>query len=141
MLELQTKYITADDFKNYFGVDLGAELNENPIGFLMRIEIRMESYLNSMFYRNIEREYPKFSDYQKLHYKLALLEQAMYVMKNGDISVDSGYDPEKGEIISQATIDKIAIGLNAKNELILCGLWCRHIRDNGLSSWFEDWWR
>ena len=120
MLELQTKYITADDFKNYFGVDLGAELNENPTSFLMRIETRMESYLNSMFYRNIEREYPTFSDYQKLHYKLALLEQAMYVTKNGDISVDSGYDPEKGEIISQATIDKIAIGLNAKNELILC---------------------
>ena len=67
---------------------------------------------------------PHFTDYQKYHYKHALLEQAIYIYKNGDISVDSGYDPDKGEV---ARPERYAIAPNCKAELRLCGIWNRNI--------------
>ena len=101
-MELKTKYITADDFKQYFGIDLEAELktNDNPSdevnAFLKRIENRMGAFINARFYKNVDIDYKHFTDYQKEHYKLALLEQANYVLTQGDVSVDSGYDIESG---------------------------------------------
>lgn len=145
MEELKTKYITADDFKQYFGIDLEAELKEddNPSNtvnaFLLRIETRMETFLDANFYRNIEREFPNFTDYQKKHYKLALLEQAYYVLTQGDISVDSGYNFEEGIKASREQLHTIKISDNCKEELLLCGLWCRKIR-NKIRGGFNDGW-
>lgn len=136
----RTKYITIDDFKNYFGIDLQHELEDdvNPSNkaeaFLKRIEDRVETFINANFYKNVDIEYYHFSSYQKEHYKRALLEQAIYIFKNGDISVDSGYDPERGEVASRKTLKNLSIAENCKQELILCGLWCRKIKSNGL------WW-
>ncbi len=133
-MTLLTKYITADDFFDYFGIDLNAQLpgDDNPSNkadrFIKRIEDRVEAFLNAVFYRDIEKEYPEFTDYQKKHYKLALLEQAIYVFQNGDISVDSGFNYDQGETASNDTILKKSIAPNAKNELMLCGLWCRRIK-------------
>ena len=135
---IETKYITTDEFKEYFGIDLASELNDddNPsnkaVAFLKRVEDRIETFLNANFYRNIDLEYIRFSSYQKQHFKRALLEQAIYIYKNGDISVDSGFDPEKGEIASRKTLKNLSIAENCKQELILCGLWCRKIRGYGV---------
>lgn len=142
---LKSKYITADDFKMYFGIDLDVELkdDDNPSNkvnaFLVRIENRVEAYLNGAFYRNVEMEYPTFTDYQKKHYKLALLEQAYYVLTQGDISVDSGYSQDEGVKISRKHIDEIKIGSNAKDELLLCGVWCRKIKNRGVRGIFDEW--
>ena len=134
---IQTKYITVDEFKEYFGIDLAHEF-DNDVGkaeaFLQRIEDRIETFINSNFYRNIEVEFIKFTPYQKKHFKRALLEQAIYVFKNGDISVDSGYNPESGEVASRKTLKNLSIAENCKQELLLCGLWCRKIKSSGL------WW-
>ena len=92
----------------------------------------MESMIDAECFRKVSVEYPNFSDYQKEHYKRALLEQAIYIFKNGDISVDSGMDPEKGVIIDDDTIDKLSLARNAKRELQLCGLWSKKIR---MSDW------
>lgn len=123
---LQTRYITLDEFKEYFGIDLSVDLGSDiaAIGFIRRIEDRISSYIDSNFNRNVDSRYPEFSDYQKEHYKLALLEQAIYIYRNGDISVDSGYDPEKGEI---ANTQKYFIAPNCKVNLRLCGLWNRNL--------------
>ena len=109
-MNLQTRYITPDDFKTYFGIDLGAQLkgNANPsdkaTAFLMRIEDRMESFLNAKFFKLVTDEYSKFTDWQKEQYKKALLEQAVYIFRNGDISIDSGYEPDEGIKISRHAI-------------------------------------
>lgn len=137
MSQLQTKYITPDDFRDYFGIDLSILKDDtNPsnkqMAFLKRIEDRMESMIDAECFRKVSVEYPNFSDYQKEHYKRALLEQAIYIFKNGDISVDSGMDPEKGVIIDDDTIDKLSLARNAKRELQLCGLWSKKIR---MSDW------
>lgn len=133
----KSKYITADDFKEYFGMDLANMLktDDNPSNtvdaFLYRLEVRLEAFINSNFYRNVEFEYPKFTDYQKEHYKLALLEQAMYIIRNGDISTDSGYDMEEGVKATPKQLHSIIISPNCKEQLILCGLWCRKIKNRG----------
>lgn len=145
MGQIQTKYITPDEFKDYFGIDLSLELNDdtNPsnkaMAFLKRIEDRVESLVDVECFRQVNREYPCFSDYQKEHYKRALLEQAIYVFKNGEISVDSGYDPENGVVVDSAKLKELSLAPNAKRELQLCGLWCKKIR---MSDWGASglWW-
>ena len=145
---LQTRYITPDDFLIYTGIDLGAQLkgNANPSdkanAFLYRIEIRMEAYLNANFFKKVTDEYPKFTDWQKEHYKFALLEQAVYIFRNGDISVDSGYEPDEGIKISRSSIKELSIAPNAIDHLELIGLWSRHLASpgffgpNGLGGFF-----
>ena len=137
MKHLQTRYITADEFREYTGIDLKEELKDdsNPSNkvnaFLIRVEDRMEVYLNAHFFKNVHHEWPKFSDFQKHHYKLALIEQAYYIFKNGDISTDSGYDPEKGIVASKTTRSSITIAPNAIDHLKMTGLWTGHIGDGG----------
>ena len=123
---LQTRYITLDEFEEYFSINLRAEFGEEikALAFLKRIEDRLETFVDSNFNANIAFKYPHFSDYQKYHYKHALLEQAIYIYRNGDITVDSGYDPEKGEI---ARTERYAIAPNCKADLSLCGVWNRNI--------------
>ena len=136
-MNIKTQYITPDDFKQYFGIDLEARLkgDANPsdksYSFLKRIEDRMESYLNAHFFKNISVEYGCMSDFQKEKYRLALLEQAIYVFKNGDISVDSGYDPDEGIKLSSHARTELILAPNAKDNLRLCGVWTGHIGNGG----------
>jgi hypothetical protein len=126
---LQTRYITLDDFREYFNIDLTAEMEGegDALAFLKRIEDRMESYIQTHFFKIIDEEYVRFSEFQKKHYKLVLLEQCIYIFRNGDISVDSGYDPDIGRKANRAEIVQLSIAPNAKEHLVVCGLWNRHI--------------
>lgn len=140
-----TKYITPDEFKQYTGIDLMQTLkdDDNPSNkanaFLFRIEVRMSAFFDANFYRNIDEEYPVFSDYQKEHYKYGLLEQALYVLKNGDISTDSGYEPDEGIKAKAEDLKKIIISPNAKDQFMLCGIWCRKIKNKARNS-LDGWW-
>lgn len=135
-MEIKTKYITPDDLKEYFGIDLLAEYvdDANPSNsanaFIMRVEDKVEAILNGCFNRNVNTEYPNFSDYQKLEYQKALLEQAYYDFKNGDIARDSGYDIDKGEVASNGTMLSKSLSLMCIHHLNTCGLWCTKIRQS-----------
>lgn len=137
-MELQTRYITADEFLQYTGINLREELNDTSNGsdkvnaFLKRTEDRMEAFLNAKFFKNVSNLYPEFSEFQKKHYKLALLEQAYYVFKNGDISSDSGYNQETLEIANQRKLRALAVAPNAIDHLRLTGLWSGFIGGKGL---------
>lgn len=137
-MELQTRYITADEFLQYTGINLREELNDTSNGsdkvnaFLKRTEDRMEAFLNAKFFKNVSDLYPEFSEFQKKHYKLALLEQAYYVFKNGDISSDSGYNQETLEIANQRKLRELAVAPNAIDHLRLTGLWSGFIGGKGL---------
>lgn len=145
MANLQTKYITPDEFRDYFGIDLALIRDDtNPsnkqMAFLKRIEDRMEAMIDAQCFRKVSVEYPSFSEYQKECYKKALLEQAIYVFKNGDISVDSGMDPERGVVTDIKTLRDLSLAPNAKQYLQLCGLWSKKIRmgdwaNGGLWRW------
>lgn len=137
-MELQTRYITADEFLQYTGINLREELNDTSNGsdkvnaFLKRTEDRMEAFLNAKFFKNVSDLYPEFSEFQKKHYKLALLEQAYYVFKNGDISSDSGYNQETLETANQRKLRALAVAPNAIDHLRLTGLWSGFIGGKGL---------
>lgn len=130
---IQTRYITADEFREYTGIDLASELRDtsNPSdkvnAFLSRVEDRMESYLNAKFFKLVTDYWYYWNDYNKSLYKKALIEQAYYIFKNGDIEADSGYDPERGIIASKHALGEIVIAPAAKNYLRLCGMWNAHI--------------
>ena len=147
-MEIKSKYITPEDFLAYTGINLLEELkdDDNPSNkanaFLFRVENRLESYISAYLYKDMNKEFSNFSDFQKLHYKYAIIEQALYVLKNGDISVDSGYDFESNKVvIKKAELEQRIVGINAKNELMRIGIWNRNIRNVGrwgLGSWFQS---
>lgn len=144
-MTFQSKYITADEFKEYTGIDLYANLkdDDNPSNkvnaLLFRTEARIEAFVNANFYRDVDEEYKDFTDYQKKHYKMALMEQVLYVIKNGDLSVDSGYDADEGVKISQDAMKKLVIAPNAKDQLVLCGLWCRKVKTKSRGGFGDGW--
>jgi len=118
-MEFKTRYITADEFKQYFGIDLQIELpnGDNESGkvaaYLARIENRLEAWINANYFYNVTRFWETLNDNQKEQYKYALLEQAYYVLRMGDISVDSGYDKERGIIAGRSTINELSVAPNA----------------------------
>lgn len=139
---VKTKYITPDDIKEYFPElhfeeSLGSEAEE--LAIINRVERRIATFLDANFYRQVDKEYPEFTDYQKDHYRYALMEQVAYMFKNGDISLDSGYDAERGVKATGGQIKNVIICENAKEELMLCGLWCRKIKGRSRNG-FDDWW-
>lgn len=113
MLSFKPRFITVDDFKNYFGKDLRSLMknSDNPSReaelFLYRTEIRLINWIDSHTFRNIM--YEELSDFQRDNFCLAILEQAMYFLKNGNLGIESGYDMEKGIIVSQEQIASIQI--------------------------------
>lgn len=133
-ISTKTRFITLDEFKIYTGIDLEAELKSdgNPSqtaeAFLLRNTNRLETYLMARLFRSPEREFGQMTDFQRYHYKLALIEQSLYIFKTGDISVDSGYDFEFGKRVDQTYLERIFIAPNAKNELMTCGMFSRKIR-------------
>ena len=89
--------------------------NDNPSdkanAFLYRNEDVWRPILIAVFsVKSIKNIKPLLTT--KKHYKLALLEQALYVLKNGDISVDSGYDQEQG--IVARNLKSLVIAPNCK---------------------------
>lgn len=137
---LNTKYITPDDFKSYTGIDLEIELSGGDAkAFIYRVEKRLEAYISANYYRIVDESWPHLSDFQKEHYKLALIEQALYVLKNGDISTDSGYDPERGPVAQRGDLKSRVLAPNARDQLLLTGLIDRHIGAWGLGAWPFGW--
>ncbi len=135
-------YITKEDVLNYTGINLDRiQDDDNPSfkvqSLINRVEIRMVSYLSSMFGYDFETKYADLNDENKKWFKYALLEQVLYIMNNTDIMSDSGYDPEKGIIATQGQLHNISVSRTAKNMLIKSGLWDRDINLGGnVYGWF-----
>ena len=122
---METRYITIDELAEYSGIDLREALgsDEAAKAFILRREVRLEAFLQARMHQNIERRWPEFTDYQKLHYKYALLEQCIYIYRVGEIDIDPGYEPDRGETADERTLIERAVARTAKNELILAGVW------------------
>lgn len=124
---MEPEFITADDFENYWGLNLREKLknNSNPSNkvniFLKRIEIRVKNWIDANTFRVTPWE--ELTEFQLEHFSIALLEQAMYVYRNSDTALDSGYDPDKGFLIGAEKINNIEICEPTKRELKLAGLY------------------
>lgn len=143
-MELKTKYITADDYLQYFGVDLNAVLPDDdaPNGkaerFIKGVEDDVSLFLQEKCFRRIDDEYHLFSDHQKECYKLALLNQCKYKLRNGDIGNDSGYDPNTGEIIAASKLSNLVLSQKTISYLKNAGLYCRKLGGSRV-GFFRTW--
>lgn len=114
-MELKSRFITKDDFFGYFGRDLEKELPDldnvsNKVeAFLVRNEHLVESWLSYNYKYRFDIRYDNVGDWQKYQYKLALLQQALYTLENGDIGSDSGYDRQSGVVAGRQTLNQITL--------------------------------
>lgn len=147
-MEIKSRYVNADEFRIYSGIDLAQNFsdNDNPSdqieGFIFRIETLLENWINAHFFKVLTSEYPRFSDNQKRLYKIALMEQMIYVLRNGDISTDSGYNVANGKVADINDINKVVICRNTIDALKTAGIITTRIRSRagffrgGMNGWF-----
>ena len=66
-----------DDIKKLSGISV--EDSELETEDYKPFDTDLLLFINASFNRNIDMLFPVFTDYQKEHYKLALLEQCLYI--------------------------------------------------------------
>lgn len=126
-------FVTPYDFFNFWGVNLDSMLktddnlsNKSNI-FLMRVERKLMSWIDSHTYRIYDWE--QLEEYQVDLFQKAILTQAMYMFRNGDIGLDSGYDPEKGILADKKVLDSIEVPQEVIDYLIPAGLFNLVVRN------------
>lgn len=131
-MNILPRFVTPSDFENYWGESLYNLKSSDNVSnkdniFLRRIENRLMTWIDANTFRNVPWE--DLSDYQVECFQEAILEQAMYVYKNSDIALDSGYDPDKGKVADQDFLSSIEICRPAINNIKKAGLY-NHVMDN-----------
>lgn len=127
----EPKFVTTDEFYNMWGIDLNARLkgfdNVSNKGntFLANIERSLMEMIDARTNRNYK--YEELQGRPLKGFKKAILYQAMYVYRNGDISMDSGYDPSKGPVESIDNLEKISYSQRAIQCLVDYGLYNHNI--------------
>ena len=77
------------------------------------------------------------TEFQIENLQYAILTQAMYVFRNSDISLDSGYDPERGIIAERQKLKDLTISDSALDFLKTAGLYNHKIRNKRRFTRFE----
>jgi len=153
MIDNKPQFVTPEDFLNYFDKDLNKILksdnNSNKADmFLKRIEDRLMSWIDANTFRNFDWaylrddyvhrfEFEKAPAHEKRQlWKKAILNQAMYVIKNGDIGLDSGYDIESGIVAKDRDLNAIEICRPSMDLMKQAGI-LNHVVKNRLryTSW------
>lgn len=112
-MKMEPKFITKNDFFRYHNINLeeklkgGANPSNKVDAFLFKVERRVMTYIDNNSFRNYDFDKLKGDTLEA--FQLALLEQALYMYKNGDLAMDSGYDMEKGIIAPGRELKKIII--------------------------------
>lgn len=107
--------VTEQDYLYSTGVDLNAELSAaitNDIGdnpaprFLKGIEEYLIDYFTTFYsWDGVLR-----TQHQENQLKKAVIAQAQYTIRNGNIINDSGYNSSTGQIVPRMTLEAIGIG-------------------------------
>ena len=148
-MSLESLNVTPEEFKEYFGIDLeerlalgfgGGNPSNEQYAYIKRQRVRLNTFIDYYFGVSggkIGDCYGEPTDYQKFHYKMALLEQIYYTLTNGEISTRSGIDENMDATISQGELEGRSICIEAKRHLVLCGLYNRTIYSHGFRA---NWW-
>ena len=134
-MQTKAKFVTPDDFLNYTGIDLDSELRDSgsPADsnkadmFLCRVERRFLTFVDSSSFRNYDWDELAYHPRDLEAMKTAILEQALYVFKNGDLSIDSGYDPQRGTTIEKSDLMRREISAQAIDILKNAGLFNQNV--------------
>lgn len=124
-MRTEARFVTPDDYENYWGENLNAKLkgmnysNKATI-FLKVVEDRLLNWIDANTFRNYD--WDSLSDFQLEQLQYAILTQAQYVFRNSDISLDSGYDPDRGIIATKGQL----------NDLVVCQAAIDFLKTGGL---------
>lgn len=139
MENVKSKYLSADELKEITGIDFASALKDDfePSTKVERFINNATSYLETYVEENYHKSIISFmssrlTNKQKIHIKRAIAYQCKYVLINGDIANDSGYDFEKGVIAKQSELYVRGISRQALDELRICGVATRTIK-----AWWE----
>lgn len=125
-MQFEPKFITVDDFNNYWSEDLRDKLKNDanpsnaPERFLSRVERKLMAYIDNNTFRRYR--YEELEGAQLDAFREALVLQAMYMWKNGDIGMDSGYDSERGVVAGRAELIALTVCQDAIDVLSNAGL-------------------
>ena len=126
-------FATPDDFLQYWGYNLTNLLRSNNNDsvkaetFLFRVEHRLMTWIDANTFRNIN--FDELTDFQREQMKYAVLEQAMYMWRNGDLGMDSGYDQERGKVMGRGDLNYLEICQPALNCLKLAGIFNQKMKN------------
>jgi hypothetical protein len=139
-MDLNNIKVSPDEFKEYTGIDLKSRLTDGtgtPELFLYRVQARLNAYIDTHFFYNFSSVNNPPTAEQIADYKTAVIEEALYYFRNGDLSVDAGRDDEGGIRATREQIESLMIAPDAKLYLMRAGLWNRQISSYGFSF---RWW-
>lgn len=126
MISSGPKFVTVDEFNNYWSANLyemlrtsANESNQAEV-FLARVERRLMAYIDNNTFRRYK--YEELDGKQLDAFKEAIILQAMYTYKNGDIGMDSGYDAERGIVARRAELVELSVCQDAIDILSNAGL-------------------
>lgn len=126
-------FINTNDFIEYTGIDLNMELKgDSGAGerFIRRVETLFLNWCDA----NLGSRYCTWEEVMN-HPKdaeavrMALLEQALYMYRNGDLFSDSGYDPQRGSMIAKDDLRRRSISDTAIDLMKASGLFS-HVLKN-----------
>jgi len=132
-MNTEAQFVKPDDYFNYFGDNLAEELqvadNEsNKVNiFLKNVESDLLARVDNASFRLYDWNH--LTPFQLNCLQEAILLQAQYVIRGGDMMSDSGYEPERGFVASMDRIQDASISPKAKDRLHICGLW-NHVIKN-----------
>lgn len=140
MIRNEPRFVTPDDFENYWNENLNAKLkgdnySNKANAFLRVVEDRLLNWIDANTFRVSPWE--DLSEFQIENLQKAILTQAMYVFRNSDISLDSGYDPERGIIADRQKLKDLTISDAALDFLKTAGLYNHKIRNKRRFTRFE----
>lgn len=128
MLIEEKVYVTPDDFKNVYGIDLRYALksddNESNQAerFIAMVTSHLKNWIDNNTFRRLN--YDCLTRYQYGQFQRAILAQVYYTYKEGAkaLGLASGVDDEKGVIITQDVLAAVEICQAAIDYLSNAGL-------------------
>ncbi|MGM9969792.1 MAG: hypothetical protein ACI35S_05285 [Anaeroplasma sp.] len=119
--------VTNDDYLRFSGIDLNAELSSRIINDVgdspaPRFIYGIEDYCKDYLVLNYSWNGKLINERQEELFKKGIMYQIQYVLRNGNISNDSGYNMSTGTIVPRSELEKIGISSNAFQCFRLAGL-------------------
>ena len=124
-MRTEPRFVKPDDFKNRVGIDLNEKLKGSSSNkanlFLLDVESKFLAWIDANTFRTTP--WDELTEFQLENLQEAIIIQALYIYKNSDIALDSGYDLERGILASQEELTLRSVCPTALNYLKRSGLY------------------
>lgn len=110
--------VTNDDYLRFAGIDLNSELeslivNDTSDSPAPRFIWGVEEWCKDHLMLNYSWNGVFLTNHQIEFFKKGVMFQIQYILRNGNISNDSGYNMSTGAVVPREVLDKIGISSNA----------------------------